>query len=68
MLRLHHVDLPVAVHKSHIHSWKYSALPRLKAVAEGRPKPGTHLDDLALAREQCTTPNLHPLRERMVRR
>jgi hypothetical protein len=63
MLRLHHVGLPAPVYGNHDFGWKISALPRLKAAAEGSTKPGTHLGDLALWREQSATPSFRLVME-----
>ena len=60
MLRLHHAGLPDPVYENHDLGWTISALPRLKAVAEGRGKLGTHLGDVGLAREQGATLRFHP--------
>jgi hypothetical protein len=50
LVRLRHYGLPGPAVESHYRGWLYSALPKLKDAAEGRPPTRRCLDDIAAQR------------------
>jgi len=50
LLRVRHYGLPPPAYEAHDMGWLHSALPKVKAAAEGRDPGGLCLGDLAAAR------------------
>jgi uncharacterized protein YndB with AHSA1/START domain len=50
LLRVRHYGLPPPAYEAHDMGWLYSALPKIKAAAEGRDPGGLCLGDLAARR------------------